>query len=157
MPGLFSETISANIVIQAPPTLVRKAFLDFPEYPNWNPFIKSVKTTPSPKVGDRIDFNINGTSMHSTLYENVSDRFSWVGKLGAEWIFRGHHFFQFEPSGDVGVDGETVACKFVQREEFSGVLMPLFFLIREDTQNGFKGMNKALKERVEASVVSQQS
>jgi hypothetical protein len=157
MPSLFSATISTNIVIQAPPSLVRKTFLDFPQYPNWNPFIKSLKTTPSPKVGDRIDFVANGTSMHSKLYENVSNRFSWIGKLGAEWIFRGHHFFEFEPSGDAGANGETVGCKFVQWEEFSGVLMPLFFLIKEDTENGFKEMNGALKERVEAAVGGQQS
>jgi hypothetical protein len=157
MSSFFSATIATDVVIRAPPSLVRKTFLDFPEYPNWNPFIKSIKTTASPKVGDRIDFVANGTAIHSTLYENVSDRFSWVGKLGAEWIFRGHHFYEFEPSGDVGANGETVGCKFAQREEFSGVLMPLFFLIREDTEKGFKAMNEALKERVEGDVGVQHS
>jgi hypothetical protein len=157
MSSLFYETVTTNIVIQAPPSVVRQTFLNFSEYPNWNPFITKLQTTPSPTAGDRIDFVANGTSINSTLFENTPDRFSWVGKLVTEWFFRGHHFFAFEPSGDVGPNGETVACKFVQWEEFAGALMPLFFLIRKDTENGFKKMNEALKERVEADVTGQQS
>jgi hypothetical protein len=157
MSSLFSANIITNIIIQAPPSIVRRTFLDFPQYPDWNPFITSLQTTASPKAGDQIDFVANGRPISSTLYENVPERFSWVGKLGAEWILRGHHFFDFEPYGDVGPNGETVGCKFVQREEFSGLLILFFSFIREDALKGFEGMNQALKEKVEAAVGEQQS
>jgi hypothetical protein len=42
--------------------------------------------------------------------------------------------------------------KFVHKEKFRGILVwPLLKIIGKKTQKGFEDMNKALKERVEAS------
>ena len=51
----------------------------------------------------------------------------------------------------MGPNGDTTGCKFVQREEFSGLLCLFFFLIRGSTERGFEAMNKALKEQAEAA------
>lgn len=40
--------------------------------------------------------------------------------------------------------------KFVQREAFSGLLVPLMARTIDQTLIGFEEMNRALKERVEA-------
>ncbi len=42
------------------------------------------------------------------------------------------------------------SCRFIQREEFSGVLAPLMLLmIGKSTKRGFDEMNQALKVRIE--------
>ena len=57
--------------------------------------------------------------------------------------FDGEHIFTIEPleAGDV---------RFVQREIFTGVLVPLFMRwLEKDTRRGFEEMNRALKLRAE--------
>jgi hypothetical protein len=150
MNAWFFPTISTNIVIQAPPSVVRSVFFDFSKYPDWNPFITSLKTTETASAGDKIEFVANGRPITSTVYENTPERFSWIGLMGSEWLLKGHHYYEFEPYGDLGPDGETTGCRFVQGENFSGILCLLFFLIRGAAEKGFEGMNKGLKERAEA-------
>ena len=58
-------------------------------------------------------------------------------------LFDGEHIFSIEP-----LDENRV--RFVQREKFSGLLVPLFARsLERDTKRGFDEMNKALKARVE--------
>jgi hypothetical protein len=67
----------------------------------------------------------------------------WVGKFGFKGIFDGEHYFILEETDR----GTTI---FRHGESFTGILgYPLLALIREDTENGFKAMNVALKARVE--------
>ncbi len=83
--------------------------------------------------------------------ENTSDTFNWIGVLSRGWIFQGHHFFKFEPFGEVGGNGETMGCRLVQDEEFSGIAAWLLWLfIRKDTEKGFVEMNEGLKVKAEA-------
>ena len=58
-------------------------------------------------------------------------------------IFDGEHIFEIEPEGDA-------SCRFVQREEFRGILVPLMLaMIGKSTVRGYNEMNQALKSRVE--------
>ena len=155
--ALFCPTVFTNIIIHAPPSVVRSVFFDFAKYPEWNPFITSLKTTASPSTGDKVEFVAAGVPITSIVQQNTPERFSWVGKMVFEWLFKGHHFYEFEPYGDLGPNGETAGCKFVHREEFSGLLCLFFFLIRENTERGFEAMNKALKEQAEAAASRQGS
>lgn len=157
MSSLFFPTVSTHVVIEAPPSVVRSVFFDFPQYPEWNPFITSLKTTPAAAPGDNVDFVALGKAITSTVYENTLERFSWTGIVGFEWLFKGHHKYEFEPYGDLRPDGETMGCKFVNREEFSGILCLFFFLIRGNAEKGFVAMNTALKERAEAVAKEQGS
>jgi hypothetical protein len=64
--------------------------------------------------------------------------------LEFRWFVDGEHIFELHPS-----EGGT---RFVQREIFSGLLVPLLWGTLEDpTRRGFDAMNRALKERAEAS------
>ena len=67
----------------------------------------------------------------------------WIGRLLIPGLFDGEHIFNIEPLG-------TNRVRFVQREIFTGLLVPLFAKgLDTDTQRGFEEMNQALKVRAE--------
>jgi hypothetical protein len=67
----------------------------------------------------------------------------WIGHLLIPGLFDGEHIFTIEPLGANRV-------RFVQREIFSGLLVPLFAKgLDTDTQRGFGEMNQALKAQAE--------
>jgi len=144
-------TIKTDITINAPPSVVRTAFFDFASYPSWNPFLTSMETVgPSPSPGSHLKFVAGGQAIESVIKENTPEKFSWTGTLLGEWFFAGNHQFEFQPFGDVGENGETVGCKFVQNEVFTGIAAGLLlFIIGEKTKKGFNAMNVAFKERIE--------
>jgi hypothetical protein len=143
--------VYTTITINAPPSLVRKVFLAFPQHPEWDPWLTAIESpVESPPPGTRIKFVVLNNTVTPVIVENTPERFSWAGNLLADWIFRGVHCFDFEPFGDVGENGETVNCKFCHYETFSGLLSWLIlFFIREKAEQGFTEMNEALKKRVE--------
>jgi hypothetical protein len=60
-------------------------------------------------------------------------------------LFDGEHSFTIEPLQENRV-------RFVQREAFKGLLVPLFARsLDTNTQRGFEQMNRGLKERTEAA------
>jgi hypothetical protein len=60
-------------------------------------------------------------------------------------LFGGEHSFVIQPLGENRV-------RFVQREAFRGLLVPLFARsLDNSTLRGFEEMNRALKERAEAA------
>jgi hypothetical protein len=67
----------------------------------------------------------------------------WLGHLLVRGLFDGEHSFTLVPLGETRV-------RFVQREVFRGLLVPLFSGgLNRDTRRGFEEMNRALKERAE--------
>lgn len=145
-------SIHTSITIDAPPSIVREVFFDFPEYSHWNPWFTWIESpVPMPPPGTKVKFVALGITAKPVVVENTSDTFSWVGSFIGEWFFKGHHFFKFEPLGDMGENGETVHCKFLQYEYFSGIGSWFILLfIRRPTENGFRRMNSALKEKAES-------
>jgi hypothetical protein len=144
--------VNTEIIIAAPPSLVRQIFLDFSAYPQWNPFITSVQVS-NPEAPPGTPFKIIAWKFYpdsSTIVENNPKEFSWVGYIINKRFFKGHHYFKFEPFGDeVGDNGETLKCKFVQGEGLSGFLSLFSFVNGPILKIGFKQMNKALKIRAE--------
>lgn len=149
-------SIHTDITINAPPSIVRTAFLDFPSYPTWNTFITQlVPSDPALSSGSTLKFRAGGRDIESKLVENTPDTFNWIGVLLGGWLFQGHHYFKFEPFGEVGENGETRGCKLLQYEEFSGIAAWLLLaFIRKETERGFIEMNKGLKVKAEAMVGS---
>ena len=66
----------------------------------------------------------------------------WLGRLYLPWLVDGEHALIIEASNGTSV-------KFIQREKFTGLLVPFAGGILHDTQRGFEEMNKALKRRAE--------
>jgi hypothetical protein len=146
-------SIITTITIEAPPSVVRAVFLNFPSYPEWNPFITRIESPiPSPPPGTRIKVLAANISFDPIVMDNKPDRFRWKGKLFAEWLFNGHHYFEFGPFGDMGENGETQSCKLVHGEEFGGILAFLMiFFLSGMTERWFNNMNNAWKERAETT------
>jgi hypothetical protein len=71
----------------------------------------------------------------------------WLGRLWLPRLFDGEHVFVIEPLDETRV-------RFVQREEFNGLLVPLFARsLDTDTRRGFEEMNQALKARAEQEIL----
>lgn len=66
----------------------------------------------------------------------------WRGSLPIPGLFVGEHYFVLEPTAEGGT-------RLVHGENFTGLLVPLVGGMLADTEEGFKLMNTALKERCE--------
>lgn len=133
--------------IAATPEEVWAVLTDFPSYPDWNPFVRSVEG--ELRLGRRLRVRLEPPGMkRMTLRPKLVSvdpprAFRWLGHLGLPGLFDGEHGFEIEPVATGGV-------RFVQSEAFGGILVPLLWRMLEDkTCHGFEAMNKALKQRVE--------
>jgi hypothetical protein len=141
-----AKTLSEQIEIDASKERVWAVLIDFPAYPEWNPFLKSVKG--EPREGTRLDVffqppGAKGITMHPELLSVVpSLELKWLGHLGVPGIFDGEHQLRIEDT--------SAGSLFVQQETFRGLLVPFAGKQLEQTRRGFEQMNRALKERVEA-------
>ena len=69
----------------------------------------------------------------------------WLGHLFVPGLFDGEHSFIIQSL-------EEGRVRFVHRESFRGMLVPLFARsLDNSTLSGFEEMNRALKERAEAA------
>ncbi len=141
------HTLYTDIEIAASPAQVWAVLLDFATYKNWNPFIVSVEG--SAKEGAQLATCIRppgGREMRfkpSVTVVEEGRAFEWLGSFGFRGIFDGRHRFELSET-------ENGGTKFVQKEEFTGLLV---WLIKNElntkTKQGFQEMNEALKKRAE--------
>jgi hypothetical protein len=123
--------------------------MDFSTYPDWNPFMRSVKGEPS--VGGKLQVKLQPSGAKGMTFKPTvltmdrNHEIRWIGHLLFPGLFDGEHILEIQP-----IDGGKRVI-FVQRELFAGVFLPfLSGMIRKDTARGFVEMNKALKERAES-------
>ncbi|MTI22620.1 SRPBCC domain-containing protein [Fulvivirga sp. RKSG066] len=140
--------IQTEIKINKPKAEVWKILMDFDKYPEWNPFILSLLG--KPKLRSRLKVTIRPEDGKPMVFKpkvtmhKSNEVFAWLGQLWMTGLFDGHHRFELKAIND----SETL---FVHREEFSGLLVPLFWKqINTKTRAGFEAMNKQLKVRAEA-------
>ena len=134
--------IQTQINIKASAKTVWSILTDFEAYPEWNPFIRHLSGDKS--VGGRLKADI-GSMQFKPLVQVYEEEqaISWLGSLFFKGLFDGLHSFQIVPVGEG-------SCKFVHREDFSGILVPLFRKkLMTETKAGFEQMNKAIKSRAE--------
>lgn len=120
--------------------------MDFKAYPQWNPFIvsirgikgkgKTLQVALRTKNGKEMDFE------PVVLLYKKHDEFRWRGKLGIRGIFDGEHYFALEALG-------SQQTRFIHGEFFSGILVGFMGRVLNDTLQSFEEMNKALKQRCE--------
>ena len=141
------KSLRTKIEITAPKEKVWDVLSDFPAYPDWNPFIKSISG--ELRTGARLDVRMQppggkGITLHPQVLSAIpGQELKWLGHLLVPRIFDGeHHFLIHEKSA------ETVT--FVQEEVFKGILVPFTGKLLEGTKQGFDDMNEALKKRAEA-------
>ncbi|MFT4781949.1 MAG: hypothetical protein ACI9SD_001640 [Pseudohongiellaceae bacterium] len=142
----MSKEIKTEILIKSDPKRVWQVLTDFKSYPNWNPFIKSIRGEKI--VGNKLATEIlppNRRIMKFTpvLLEVDSEReLRWLGSGPVRGIFDGEHYFKIIPQ-------ENGSVKFIQGEKFSGILVRFMPKLLADTKHGFEQMNEALRKECE--------
>jgi len=139
--------IRTEIEIDASAERVWSVLLDFPAYPEWNPFVRSISGDPRPGGRLRVSLHPPGgraMTFRPTVLAAVPDReLRWRGRLLLPGVFDGEHYFQIA----------TVApgrVRFTHGERFSGLLVPLLKAsLEQSTKAGFVAMNDALRQRAE--------
>jgi hypothetical protein len=143
------KQLHSEIEIDAPAERVWELLTDFASYPEWNPFIRSISGQPTP--GERLEVRLEppggrGMTFRPQVLNTEPNReLRWLGHLLVPDLFDGEHSFVIQPLGENRV-------RFIQREAFKGLLVPLFARsLDNSTLRGFEEMNRALKERAEAA------
>ncbi|MGA4848551.1 SRPBCC family protein [Streptomyces sp. G5(2025)] len=140
------RSIEKSITISAAPDVVWSVLVDFENYRHWNPFVLWAEG--KPVVGETLKAHIRppgGKGMTHQPTVTIAEpgrHLQWLGKVAVPGLFSGRHEFLLEPAGK--------GTLLRQREEFTGVLVPLLGRTLERTETGFVQLNEALKERAEA-------
>lgn len=144
-----AKQIRTEIVIHASPEKVWRILTDFEKYPQWNPFIKSIEG--DAVVGTKLRAHIqppgaSGMTFKPTvLASKPNEELRWLGHFLFKGLFDGEHIFELYEN----TDGSTT---LVQRELFTGILVPLFSkMLDYNTLKGFEMMNAKLKRIAEES------
>jgi hypothetical protein len=144
---MTKRTIETSIDIAADTGVVWRILTDFPGYPDWNPFIRSIEGRPS--QGERLSVLIQPPGQGAMRFRprvQSSEQqhvFSWLGNLLIPGLFDGRHEFRLEALGQT--------TRLHHREAFSGLLTPLVWnKMEKPTRAGFEAMNQAIKTRAES-------
>ena len=141
------KEISSEIEVNAPPERVWQVLSNFAAYPNWNPFIRGVagraKTDSQvalqlqPPGGKTVVAKVRVTRVEANR------ELCWRNSLwGIPHLVDAEHRFTIE-----AIDGQR--CRFVQREAFGGLFVPMLTGLLARFKRGYDEMNQALKSRAE--------
>ena len=140
--------LETSIEINASPERVWSVLMDFPAYPRWNPFVRSIEGVPS--AGESLKVTIQSPGSGAMRFRSEvlacepKRELRWKGRLWMPGVFDGEHFFKLEP-------GRAGGVVFEQGEVFSGLLVPLFRRSLDGaTRQGFVLMNEALRREAES-------
>jgi hypothetical protein len=142
----MNKSIKTEIIINASKERVWDVLTDFSNYPQWNPFLTSIKG--NLVRGQRLTNTMMNGNKKFVFKPNVISvvpfqYFDWLGSLFVKGLFDGHHYFEIEELAPNQV-------KLTQGEHFSGILSSYILeKIINDTRNNFIKMNGALKIEAE--------
>lgn len=129
-----------EIEIEASKETIWKILMNFENYPEWNPFIRSISGDQETNKKLNVILDIGSKMKMKPIVQEVipNKKFSWLGKLFIPKLFDGNHIFEIEETEN--------GVKFIQRERFFGILVwPILKMIGKKTEKGFMAMNEALK------------
>lgn len=144
------KELRTEIQIKATPEKIWSVLTDFRKYPEWNPMIKLFdgKLIEGEKVTVKLQQPGSSAMIFKpTIKLVISNKtFRWQGHLLVPGLFDGEHIFEI-------ADNKDGTSNFIHRENFKGILIPLFKkMIEVNTKQGFQSMNEELKKRCEAGV-----
>ena len=141
--------LQASIEIGTEPERVWAVLTDFPAYPDWNPFLRRIEGVLEPGARLEVQFEPPGQKSRTLrprlLAVEPNRELRWLGSLLIRGIVDGEHAFLIEPIG-------PARSRFVQRERFTGMLVPFVGKALAGARIGFEHMNLALKTRAEQTV-----
>ncbi|MBD3422205.1 MAG: SRPBCC domain-containing protein [Chitinivibrionales bacterium] len=143
------KSVEESIAINTSPEKIWDILTDVKQYPAWNPFIKHIEGPIVERKRIRATIQLPGNNPMVFVPRLLSVKqpveLIWLGHLLIPGIFDGEHIFL------MARESETTTL-FTQKELFSGFLIPFLWPgIEHKTHEGFKLMNKALKELAEQS------
>lgn len=135
--------IEHAVDIPASPSTVWQVLTETDRYDDWNPFMTDLSGRLA--VGERLTVTIHPGQRSTTFRPTVlaieeGSLIRWRGRLGVPGILDGEHELRLDPAPGGGT-------RFVQREVFTGLLVPLMRRVLDDTEPGFAAMNTALRDR----------
>jgi len=139
--------IRTELEIAAPASHVWRILTDFPRYGDWNPFITEIAGELAVErqlqlrlsLPEGRDFNIRPRLLRC----DENRELCWRGHFLFPGLFDGEHFFRLESVSER-------RTRFVQGENFGGVLVRFSGRTITRAARGFVYMNQALKRRAEA-------
>ncbi len=143
--------IRTELEIAAPASDVWRILTDFERYAEWNPFITTIsgKLVEDSKL--RVQLSLpegRELCIQPRLVRcREPSELCWRGHLGFPGLFDGEHFFQLQELTER-------RTRFVQGENFGGVLLRFAGTSITRAARGFVYMNQALKRRAEAGVAA---
>lgn len=147
----MAKHIETSIEINAPAKTVWEILTDFEQYPQWNPFIKSIKGKAA--VGHKIAVRIEPPGAQGMTFKpkvlafTPQKEFRWLGNLLVKGLFDGEHSF-------ILIAHANGTTTLIQSEQFKGILVPLFSkMLDTNTLQGFKQMNEKVRELAEAKIL----
>ncbi len=135
--------VERSVDIPASPATVWQVLTETDRYAEWNPFMPQLSGRLA--VGQRLTVTIRPGGRSMTFRPTVlavedGALVRWRGRPGVPGIFDGEHELRLEATADGGT-------RFVQREVFTGLLVPLARRVLDDTALGFADMNAGLRDR----------
>ena len=139
--------ITTEIEINAPSAVVWNVLTDFSSYCSWNPVIRQIKgnliVEKRLSVLVRLPCGLRMLLWPKILYFGIEQEIRWLGSLLVSGLLDGEHLFMLEPLGEAQV-------RFVQKEAYSGVLLPIMWpWLGSQGLEAFGMMNRALKAAAE--------
>ncbi|HTX61696.1 MAG TPA: SRPBCC domain-containing protein, partial [Methanobacterium sp.] len=120
--------------------------MNFEDYPRWNPFIK--KISGDLQLGSQIEVSIQPPNSNMMTFKpkileyEPLKKLRWIGKTFIPKIFDGEHSLIIQE-----ITGDKVL--FIQKEQFTGIFVPIVSGLLNHTNQGFELMNQALKVEAE--------
>src|SRR3712207_9365469 len=130
------RTITHAIDIPATPATVWHVLTDTDRYAEWNPFMTELSGRLA--VGEQLSVTIRPGRRSMTFRPTVlaiedGRLIRWRGRPGVPGIFDGEHELRLEATSDGGT-------RFVQREAFTGLLVPVMRRVLDDTPSDRKSV-----------------
>jgi len=145
------KELHSEIEIEASAERVWKVLTNIAAFPQWNPFIR--RASGEIRTGERLEVHMQPSGAKAMTFRpkvlkvEPNRELRWRGQLWVRGLFDGEHIFTIENIAPARV-------RFVQREQFSGVLVPLLARsLDRDTKRGFDEMNQALKSQAEKTSI----
>lgn len=144
------KEIYTQIEINSSPAVVWRILTDFASYPSWNPFIPSAEGELTEGALLRIKIRPPGKKAqdYSVRILKIEEpkEFRWLGHFHMRGLIDGDHLFEINPVAENKL-------QLVQRESFSGLLVPLVWtsFLNTHLRRGFEELNQSLKNRAEQS------
>jgi hypothetical protein len=155
MNNVLLHEIRTEVNVEADPRRVWAVLMAFADYPNWNPFIRSLQGMAQPGETLRAVMQPqNGKAMSfrpKVVTLRTGSEFRWRGRLLLPGLLDAEHYF-------LVARGTATSTRLIHGETFTGLLVPLLRSVLESsTRSSFDAMNAALKAKVEAEASGRHS